>query len=60
MAVKKETPDEAVKFPKEKILRAAVFADRRDALGVVIQDGEEITIEEAQARLDKFMKAKVN
>lgn len=60
MAVKKEPAVQAVKFPKEKLLTAARFANRKDALGVVIRDGEEITIEEAQARLETFMKGKVN
>lgn len=60
MATKKETAAESVKFPKEKLLTAAIFSDRKDALGVVIQDDEELTIEEAQARLEKFMKGKVN
>lgn len=60
MATKKETAAESTKFPKEQLLKAAIFSDRKDALGVVIQDGEEITIEEAQTRLEKFMKGKVN
>lgn len=60
MATKKETAAETVKFPKGKLLKAAIFADRKDALGVVIKDGEELTVEEAQARLEKFMKGKVN
>lgn len=60
MATKKETAAESVKFPKGKLMKAAIFSNRKDALGVVVHDGEEITIEEAQTRLDKFMKGKVN
>ena len=60
MAVKKETETESIKFPKEVLLKAAIFANRKDALGVVVKDGESLTIEEAQARLDEFMKGKVN
>jgi hypothetical protein len=60
MAVKKETDAEPTKFPKEVLLKAAIFANRKDALGVVVKDGESLTIEEAQARLDEFMKGKVN
>ena len=59
MATKKETAAETVKFPKEKLLKAAIFSNRKDALGVIVDDGEEITIEEAQARLEKFMKGQV-
>lgn len=60
MATKKETAAESVKFPKEKLLTAAIFSNRKDALGELIKDGEEITVEEAQARLENFMKGKVN
>ena len=59
MATKKETVAKTVKFPKEKLLKAAIFSNRKDALGVIIEDGEELTIEEAQARLEKFMKGQV-
>lgn len=60
MANKKEDVVDVVKFPKETLLKATVFTDRKDALSVVVQDGEELTIEEAQARLEKFMKGTVN
>lgn len=65
MATKKETAAESVKFPKEMLMKSAIFSHRKDALGVVVQNGEEITIEEAQTRLDDFMnkeekKGKVN
>ena len=59
MATKKEPAAELVKFSKERLLTAAIFSDRKDALSVVIKDGENITIEDAQARLEKFMKGKV-
>lgn len=58
MATKKETVAE-VKFTKEQLLSAAIFANRKDALGVVIKDGESLTVADAQTRLDKFMKGKV-
>ena len=60
MTTKKETAAEPVKFSKERLLKAAIFENRKDALGVVIRDGEQVTIEEAQTRLDGFMKGKVN
>jgi len=60
MAKTEATAVEATRFPKEVLLKAAIFANRKDALGVVVKDGEEITIDEALERLDNFMKGKVN
>lgn len=57
--MEKKTKIETVKFPKEKLLKSKMFENRKDALAVVIKDGEEISVEEANARLDKFMKRKV-
>ena len=48
-----------IKFTKEKLLKATIFSNRKDALGVVVKDGEEITIKEAAERLEKFMKGQV-
>lgn len=48
-----------VKFTKDKLLKSAVFFNRKDALGVVVNDNEEITIKEAAERIDKFMKGQV-
>ena len=59
MAIKKETPADAVRFSKERLLTAAVFANRKDALKVVVKDGEKLTVEEAQDRLETFMKGSV-
>ena len=59
MAVKKEV-ESVIKFSKEQLMMAAVFANRRDVLGVVVGDGEEITVSEAKTRIEKFMKGKVN
>lgn len=56
MATKKDKSDV---FTKEALLTSGYFDNRKDALAVVIKDDEEITIEEAQARLEKFMKRKV-
>jgi hypothetical protein len=56
MATKKDMPDV---FTRDALLASGYFDNRKDALAVVIKDGEEITIEEAQTRLEKFMKRKV-
>lgn len=61
MAVKKEAVkvDEVRTFPKETLLKAKVFANRKDALAVVIKDDEVLSIAEAQSRLDDFLKGEV-
>lgn len=56
MATKKDKLDV---FTKEAFLTSGYFDNRKDALAVVVKDDEEITIEEAQTRLAKFMKRKV-
>lgn len=48
------------KFPKEKILKFKRFADRRDLLSVLLEDGREYTLAQAEAVIRKFMKGKVN
>lgn len=46
-------------FTREQLLRAKRFANRRDALGVIVELDEAITMKEAEDRLQKFMKRKV-
>lgn len=46
-------------FTRKSLMKSEVFSDRKDAIAVVVKDGEEVSIEEAQARLEKFMKGKV-
>ena len=48
------------KFTKEQLLKAAVFSNRKDALNVVLEDEKLYSVEEAQDKLEKFMKGKVN
>lgn len=50
----------AVTYTKEQILCSRKYKYRRDALGVVLADGKEYTIEEVDTLLDEFMKGKVN
>lgn len=59
MVNKEQKEVAADKFTKESLLTATIFKNRKDALAVVIKDGEELTVEEAQTRLEKFMKGKV-
>lgn len=48
------------KFPKEKILTFKLFAGRRDLLSVLLKDGKEYTLAQAEEAIRKFMKGKVN
>lgn len=61
MATKKtETIKEESKFTKEQILSSTKYANRRDALGVILSDDKTYTQEQVDTLLDKFMKGKVN
>ena len=53
------TPKVVASFSKEQILSAAKFANRRDLLSVVLEDGKTYTVEDVQKQIDKFMKGKV-
>ena len=59
MTTKKKMPEPQDTFTKEALLASGYFDNRKDALAVLIEDGESITIAEAQARLDEFLKRKV-
>lgn len=48
------------KFPKEKILTFKRFAGRLDLLSVLLKDGKEYTLAQAEEAIRKFMKGKVN
>lgn len=47
------------KFPKEQILSANKFNNRKDILGVLLEDGKEYSFDQAEALMDDFMKGKV-
>ena len=50
----------AVTYTKEQILGSKKYKYRRDALGVILADGKEYTMDEVDTLLDEFMKGKVN
>lgn len=56
---KKEEVTKSSSFSKEQILSAAKFANRRDLLSVVLEDGKTYTVEDVQKQIDRFMKGKV-
>lgn len=47
------------KFTKEQLISSKLFKNNKDILNVLIQDNEEISIDEAQKRIEKFRKGKV-
>ena len=53
MSKKKE--EIVIKFPKEQIVKAKVFANHKDAISAILKDGKEYTIEEAVLELQNFM-----
>ncbi len=59
MTTKKNGPEQAEVFTREALIASGRFDNRKDALAALIGDGEELSIDQAQARLKKFMKRKV-
>lgn len=59
MEEKKKAAPEKARFCKEQLIASKRFANRRDALCVVLKGDKTYTIEEAEGLLDKFMKGKV-
>lgn len=47
------------KFTKEQLISSKLFKNDKDILNVLIQNNEEISIDEAQKRIEKFRKGKV-
>ena len=60
MAEKKNDTIEAATFTKAQILDSKKYANRRDALSVILSDEESYTLENVDTLLDNFMKVKVN
>jgi hypothetical protein len=49
-----------VVFPKERVLAFKRYADRRDLLSVLLEDGKEYTHDQIDGLIKDFMKGKVN
>lgn len=58
MAEKKTADVAAVTFSKEQLLASKTYANRRDALYAILEDGKEYTHEQVRKALDDFMKQK--
>ena len=48
-----------VVFPKERVLTFKRYADRRDLLSVLLEDGKEYTHDQIDGLIKDFMKGKV-
>lgn len=46
-------------FPKEQILSANKYRNRKDILGELLDDGKEYSFKQVDDLMDKFMKGKV-
>jgi len=49
-----------VTFPKEQILSAKRFSNRKDILGELLEDGVEYSFDQVDSLMDEYMKGKVN
>lgn len=49
-----------VTFPKEQILSAKRFSNRKDILGELLEDGKEYSFDQVDSLMDEYMKGKVN
>lgn len=59
MTMNQELPKTQETFTKEALLASGYFCNRKDALAALIDDGEKVSIEDAQARIHEFLKRKV-
>lgn len=60
MAKENTAAEIAATYSKEQILQSAKYAKRRDLLTAILEDNRAYTIDEVDARIEKFMKGKVN
>lgn len=55
----KQTKQTEQKFKKCELLKAEQYREKRDLLNALLADGQEYTLSEADAAIEKFMKGKV-
>jgi len=60
MAKENIAAEKAATYSKEQILQSAKYATRRDLLTAILEENRAYTIDEVEARIEKFMKGKVN
>lgn len=55
-----EQVEQVQTFSKEQILSATKYRNRKDILGVLLEDGKKYSFDQADTLMDDFMKGKVN
>lgn len=60
MAKENTAVETAATYSKKQILQSAKYAKRRDLLTAVLEENRAYTLDEVDARIEKFMKGKVN
>nr|DAV07636.1 MAG TPA: hypothetical protein [Caudoviricetes sp.] len=53
---KEEIKTTESKYSKEQLLKSKKYSNRKDLLGVLLDDKKEYTFAEVDAEIDKFMK----
>lgn len=54
-----EQVEQVQTFSKEQLLSANKYRNRKDILGVLLEDGKEYSFDQADILMDEFMKGKV-
>ncbi|MBS5822407.1 MAG: hypothetical protein KID00_00870 [Clostridium argentinense] len=55
----KPAEQEVETFIKEQLLSAKKYSNRKDILGVLLEDGKQYSFEQVDTLMDDFMKGKV-
>lgn len=56
---KTDSTVEKMKFTKQQILEAKKYANRKDLVGALLEEGENYSLSEVDAAISDFMKRKV-
>ena len=48
-----------ITFPKDKLLQSLKYANRKDILNVLLEDGKDYSFKEVDEKINTFMKGKV-
>lgn len=59
MVEKEKTEKQSAKFLKEQILSSKQYAERKDLLEAILEDGKEYSNKEIEQKIQQFMKGTV-
>ena len=57
--IKEKNEEKIDVFDKTQLISSKLFKNEKDILSVVVKDNEQISIDEAQKRIENFKKGKV-